>query len=145
MDFRSGSLQSEMTKRAALPLSSMGSGLLDRQWIIPDKRLINQPNPKLWEIRSDRQIFLTAPWDRIPSNGPALSASAFVPDAHHYAGRGGRVFPLWADGGATQTNIKPALLIYIGATLGTDDHPRRPIQLCRRHGCKSRLYFPLQA
>jgi hypothetical protein len=52
-----------------------------------------------------------------------LSASAFVPDAHHYAGRGGRVFPLWADGEASQTNIKPALLIYVGATLGTTITP----------------------
>lgn len=91
---------------------------LDRQWIIPDKRLINQPNPKLWEIRSDRQIFFTAPWDRIPSDGPALSATALIPDAHHYAGRGGRVFPLWADADASQPNVKPTLISYLSTAFG---------------------------
>jgi hypothetical protein len=40
----------------------------DRQWIIPDKRLINRPNPELWEAHSDQQVYLTAPkpkprWD----------------------------------------------------------------------------------
>ena len=33
----------------------------DRQWIIPDARLINQPNPTLWNGYSQRQIYLTAP------------------------------------------------------------------------------------
>jgi hypothetical protein len=47
-----------------------------------------------------------------------LSASPFVPDAHHYAGRGGRVFPLWADEGTSHANIKPALINYLGAKLG---------------------------
>jgi hypothetical protein len=32
----------------------------DRQWIIPDGRVINQPNPTLWETFSDKQVFLTA-------------------------------------------------------------------------------------
>jgi hypothetical protein len=96
---------------------------LDRQWVIPDKRLINQANPKLWEIRSDRQVFFTAPWDRIPSNGPALSATAFVPDAHHYAGRGGRVFPLWANQQSTQPNFKPALLLHLSQSLGSQFIP----------------------
>ncbi len=90
---------------------------LDRQWLIPDKRLINQANPLLWEIRSDDQLFLTAPWDRTPSNGPALSVTALIPDAHHYAGRGGRVFPLWANEQATQSNLKPALLSYLSKAL----------------------------
>jgi hypothetical protein len=85
----------------------------DRQWVIPDKRLINRPNPDLWATRSDRQIFLTAPSDRSPSNGPALTLTSVVPDLHHYAGRGGRVLPLWANQQATQPNIKPALLSFL--------------------------------
>ena len=32
----------------------------DRQWIIPDNRLINQPNPELWESHSEHQVYLTA-------------------------------------------------------------------------------------
>ncbi len=52
----------------------------DRQWIIPDARLINQPNPTIWEAHSDRQVYLTAPHDRTPTAGPALTAAAVVPD-----------------------------------------------------------------
>jgi hypothetical protein len=47
-----------------------------------------------------------------------LSVTALIPDAHHYAGRGGRVFPLWANEQATQSNLKPALLSYLSKTLG---------------------------
>ena len=86
----------------------------DRQWIIPDNRLINRPNPKLWEIHSDRQVFLTAPEDRSPSNGAAISFTALIPDLHHYNGRGGRVFPLWRDQAARLHNMTPRFLTALG-------------------------------
>ena len=82
----------------------------DRQWIIPDSRLINRPNPTLWKAFSSRQIHLTAPEDRTPTAGPALTLTDLIPDLHHYHGRGGRVYPLWRDRDATLPNIKPALL-----------------------------------
>jgi hypothetical protein len=52
----------------------------DRQWIIPDKRLINRPNPKLWSIHSNRQAYLTAPHNRVPTRGPALTVTGLMPD-----------------------------------------------------------------
>lgn len=85
----------------------------DRQWIIPDNRLINQPNPELWESYSDHQVYLTAPTDRSPSAGPALTFTGHIPDLHHYNGRGGRVFPLWRDSKANIPNISPNLLVYL--------------------------------
>ncbi|MGI4951348.1 MAG: type ISP restriction/modification enzyme [Janthinobacterium lividum] len=33
----------------------------DRQWILPDNRLLNRPNPGLWQMHSGQQIYLTAP------------------------------------------------------------------------------------
>ena len=90
----------------------------DRQWIIPDKRLINQPNPTLWSTHSDRQIYLTAPEDRTPTAGPAASFSDLIPDLHHYHGRGGRVFPLWRDAGGKHPNIKPAFLTHLTERYG---------------------------
>lgn len=86
----------------------------DRQWIIPDNRLINQPNPELWESHSERQVYLTAPSDRSPSAGPALTFTGLIPDLHHYNGRGGRTFPLWRDREASVPNIPPNLLAYLG-------------------------------
>lgn len=82
----------------------------DRQWIIPDNRLINQPNPTLWSWHSERQIYLTALDRTSPSAGPAVTACALIPDLDHFNGRGGRVFPLWQDAGARQPNITAKLL-----------------------------------
>ena len=80
--------------------------------------MINRPNPELWARRSDRQIFITAPSDRSPTNGPALSVTALIPDLHHYSGRGGRVFPLWRDAEAREANIPPKLLPFLTQRLG---------------------------
>ncbi len=74
---------------ALLPPVQYGYRSFDQQWIIPDSRVINQPNPELWELRSDKQIYLTAPSDRTPTVGPALTFTSLVPDLHHYNGRGG--------------------------------------------------------
>lgn len=95
----------------------------DRQWIIPDSRIINQPNPGLWEIHGKEQIYLTAPMDRTPTDGPALSATVTIPDLHHYAGRGGRVFPLWKDAAATQTNISASAIAALTRAYGAAPDP----------------------
>ncbi len=90
----------------------------DRQWIIPDVRLINRPNPTLWAAHSARQVYLTAPDDRSPSNGPALTFGHSVPDLHNYNGRGGRAFPLWADAAATKPNIASDMLAILADAFG---------------------------
>ena len=89
----------------------------DRQWIIPDNRVVNRPNPTLWRVRSNHQIFITAPRDRSPTNGPALTMTAVIPDLHHYNGRGGRVFPLWSDADASSPNLPPKLLPFVAQRL----------------------------
>lgn len=95
----------------------------DRQWLIPDVRLINQPNPRLWELRSERQVFMTAPDDLSPSSGPAITVTAFVPDLHHYNGRGGRVFPLWRDESGVISNLPPNLCTVLSSRLGAPVSP----------------------
>jgi Type ISP C-terminal specificity domain/N-6 DNA Methylase len=99
----------------------------DRQWIIPDNRLINQPNRELWEIRSDQQIYLTAFTEESPTNGPAITFTNLIPDLHHYKGSfGGRVFPLWKNASASEANIPPNLLAFLTAKYG---HPVAPADL----------------
>jgi hypothetical protein len=63
-------------------------------------------------------VHLTAPEDRTPTAGPALTFSGLIPDLHHYHGRGGRVYPLWRNSAATQPNIKPALLTHLAKVYG---------------------------
>lgn len=96
-----------------VPPVRYGHRSFDRQWIIPDSRVINQPNPELWRSYSTKQVYLTAPSDRSPTAGPALTFTALIPDLHHYNGRGGRVFPLWRDAEATTPNLPPQLLPYL--------------------------------
>jgi hypothetical protein len=91
----------------------------DRQYLIPDARLINQPNPTLWAMRSERQVFLTAIPAKTPTGGPAVTLTGLVPDMDHYKGSfGGRVFPLWADAAASQPNLNPGLLPLLQASYG---------------------------
>ena len=91
----------------------------DRQWIIPDARLINQANPELWNAHSIHQIFMTAFTAKSPTTGPALSITGLIPDLDHYKGSfGGRVFPLWLDVLGTKPNIRPTLLALLSSKLG---------------------------
>ena len=96
-----------------LPPVRYGFRSFDRQWILPDNRLINQPNPTLWASHSNRQVYLTAPADRSPTVGPALTFTALIPDLHHYNGRGGRVFPLWHNRQADQSNMPSGLRTFL--------------------------------
>jgi hypothetical protein len=97
----------------------------DRQWIIPDNRLINRPNPELWAARSDRQIYLTAFTEESPTNGPALTFTALIPDLHHYKGSfGGRVYPLWSDENATVPNIRSKLISFLSQQYGVSVGPQ---------------------
>ncbi|MGB8540259.1 MAG: type ISP restriction/modification enzyme [Candidatus Acidiferrales bacterium] len=91
----------------------------NRQWIIPDARVITQPNAELWQGYSDSQIFLTALTRTAPRNGPAVTFTSLLPDLDHYRGSfGGRVFPLWRDDRATSPNFPPYLLTTISERLG---------------------------
>lgn len=48
-----------------------------------------------------------------------MSFTDLIPDMHHYKGSfGGRVYPLWRDAGATQSNIRPELLTLLAQTYG---------------------------
>jgi len=88
-----------------------GFRTFNRQWIIPDPRVITQPNADLWRSFSDRQVYLTALMAHSPTSGPALTFTSLIPDLHHYKGSfGGRVFPLWRDAAATTPNLSPNLL-----------------------------------
>src|ERR1022692_1518357 len=106
-------------KGPCLPPARYGFRSFDRQWIIPDNRLINQPNPELWKSRSNEQIYLTALSRTSPSSGPALTFTALVPDLDHYKGSfGGRVFPLWRDQNASVPNVPPKLLAFLALKYG---------------------------
>jgi hypothetical protein len=92
----------------------------DRQWILPDTRLIDRIRPSLWSSYSEQQIFLTSLLSEALGAGPAVIVAACVPDLHHYRGSfGGKdVIPLWRDAQATEPNITVGLLDLLTSTYG---------------------------
>ena len=116
-EFRPGPVASD--KGAVIRPVRYGYRSFDRQWIIPDGRVINRPNPTLWEIHSNQQVYMTAIQAHSPTSGPAVTFSAAMPDLHHYKGSfGGRVFPLWADRQQRTPNLKTGLLREVAKALG---------------------------
>ena len=115
-EFRSGSVASDFG--TVIQPVRYTHRSFDRQWIVPDGRLINRPNPTLWRNHSSRQVYMTALQDHSPTAGPAVTFCASIPDLHHYNGRGGRVFPLWADHQGKVPNLKAGLLQEMGNALG---------------------------
>ena len=115
-EFRAGPVASD--KRALVRPTRYGYRSFDRQWIIPDARVINQPNPTLWENHTDQQVYMTALHRSSPTAGPAVTFSAEIPDLDHYKGSfGGRVFPLWADRRQSRPNLKGGVLRELACAL----------------------------
>jgi hypothetical protein len=86
--------------------------------------LINRPNPEIWKSHSDHQVYATAFTEESPTNGPALSFTGLVPDLHHYKGSfGGRVFPVWCNQNATESNFRPKLLPFLSTKYGNTVSP----------------------
>ncbi|WP_436775760.1 type ISP restriction/modification enzyme [Yinghuangia sp. YIM S09857] len=92
----------------------------DRQWLIPDSRLMEVPRPDLWRVRSDGQIFVSEQNAHPITGGPALVFTALIPDMHHYNGRSGCVRPLYRDAVASAPNVAPRLLQELRRRLGID-------------------------
>ncbi|GGP89258.1 hypothetical protein GCM10010233_00930 [Streptomyces pseudogriseolus] len=90
----------------------------DRQWLIADNRVIDRPRPELWEALKQGQLFLNQQSSHVIESGPAVVATALMPDTHHFNGRGGRSMPiLHSDGSA---NVPANLLSYLAGELGLE-------------------------
>lgn len=84
----------------------------DRQWTFEDPRLAKTESPSLWQTRGDKQVFLTSLITSKLSSGPAMVATADVPDFHHFRGSyGGKdVIPLYRDPQAQHPNLPNGLI-----------------------------------
>ncbi|UQI44364.1 DNA methyltransferase [Streptomyces sp. HU2014] len=99
-------------------------GPYDRQWLLPDHRLLDAARPELWRVTGTAdatgtgdgtgQIHLLEPAPG--TDGPAFSA--LLPDGHSPGGRPGRIRPLHRRPGGTEPNLAPGLLSHLSARLG---------------------------
>ena len=67
----------------------VGYRSLDRQWILPDSRLLDRPRRDLWAARIPGQIFVTEQHTQTIGPGPGIALSALIPDFDHFKGSGG--------------------------------------------------------
>jgi hypothetical protein len=84
----------------------------DRAWAIADGRVCSRPRPPLWQTWSERQVYLTSLLTAPLGRGPALVATVYVPDRHHFRGSfGGKdVIPLFRDREGLEPNLTRGLL-----------------------------------
>lgn len=96
----------------------------DRQWLIPDARLLHAPSPALWRSHGPRQIYAFELHTEPIGRGPALIFSALPPDKHFFKGSGGgRAMPLYRDEQTTTPNLAPGLLSALTSLLGATITP----------------------
>ena len=88
----------------------------DRQWLIPDSRLMQRPGP-LWHGRIPHQIFTLEQHAHAITGGPGIVHTNHIPDLHSFNGRGGRALPHLHPNGTP--NLAPGLIEALGLRLGT--------------------------
>ncbi len=116
------------------PIRALGSGdppeaikrygyrSFDRQWIIADIRVVDAPKRPLWDAHGPHQTFLTTLTSTKLGGGPALTATPYVPDLHHFRGSYGAkdVMPLHRDTAGREPNVADGLLDTLSENLATD-------------------------
>lgn len=114
------SLASEPIGAAGHPIVRYGYRSFDRQWAFSDPRFATLERPSLWWSVGPSQVFLTSMMTNPLGQGPAATVTAYVPDFHHFCGRGGKdVIPLYRDAKRTP-NVDPAALRLLGEKLGSE-------------------------
>lgn len=98
---------------------------LDRQWMLPDARLIDRPRPPLWAVLSTQQVFFTSLLTGLLGEGPGAVAAAQIPDLHHFRGSFGAkdAVPLWRDAEGHEPNLVAGLLEVLEKNLGKEVAP----------------------
>jgi hypothetical protein len=88
----------------------------DRQWIIPDNRVLDRSSPELWESWIPGQIRIVEQHSKSFGPGPAVLFTALLPDHDHFDNRGGRVLSLLQKDGTP--NVVPGLLQHLSNSYG---------------------------
>lgn len=91
----------------------------DRQWLIPDARLLSVPRTDLWRAHGTGQVYAVEQHTTDPGSGPAVLFTAHPPDQDYFHGRGGRVSPLYREHDTRTPNVAPRFLSVLGERLGT--------------------------
>lgn len=100
----------------------VGYRSFDRQWVLPDSRLMDMPRRDLWAARIPGQVFVVEQHRKSLNDGPGLVFSALIPDFDYFKGsEGGRALPLFHPDGTP--NLAPGLTAAVAAAIGRKTTP----------------------
>jgi hypothetical protein len=99
----------------------IGYRSFDRQWLVPDARVLDMPRAALWAARIPGQVFLIEQHSLPIEAGPGLVFTSLIPDLHYFNGRGGRAVPLLHPDGSA--NLAPGVLRALGEQYGREVEP----------------------
>ena len=105
-----------------------------RAIIIADNRLSDYVRTGLWYSFGIRQVYFSTLATQPLGPGPALVASALVPDRHFFRGSfgGKNTIPLYRDAAGREPNILPGLRELWGGGSGGASRPRTSRRMCTR-------------
>ena len=107
----------EVEQEVTSTIVRVGYRAFDRQWVVADSRVLDQPRPALWAARVTGQVFAYELHSSPIASGPGVVFSALIPDMHHFKGsEGGRALPLLHPGG--RPNVAPGLLDALSTLVG---------------------------
>jgi hypothetical protein len=94
----------------------------DRQWIVPDNRVLDRPRAELWRACGGGNVFVNEQHARPLRDGPGIVLTTLPQDMDHFKGsEGGRVLPMRHAAGVP--NAAPGLLDLLGEVFG------RPVEV----------------
>lgn len=100
-------------------IARYGYRSFDRQLIIADPRFLDRPGSG-WKLAGTKQVFFTTLTSTKLGRGPVVTATPYVPDLHHFSGRGAKdIIPIWRDFNATEPNVGSQLQDALAEVLGT--------------------------
>ena len=109
-----------------MPIARYAYRSFDRQYCFADSRLGDRVRPELWRAHGPKQVYLTSLLTSVLGEGPAATASAEIPERHHFCGRGAKdVIPLWRDTREAEPNVTDGLLARLGDEYRAEVSPER--------------------
>lgn len=98
----------------------IGYRSFDRQFVIADGRLISRPRLPLWQVYSEKQVYLGSLFSIPLGSGPALTSCSNIPDLDFFRGSYGAkaTIPLYRDRDAQEPNVAPGLLDMLSKEFG---------------------------
>ena len=116
---------SELDSEQGISVRRYGYRSFDREYCIADHRFVDRPG-LTWHVgRNEQQVFFTSLSATAVGNGPAVTATPYPADIHHFRGSYGArdVYPLYRSAHSPEANVAAGLLAVLTSAYGRSVTP----------------------